>query len=233
MRIEPELSAFSIVMIGSLNPRIFQPEWFSRTGLINEKEIASADIQIIHAQMAAFSLDWLNIQVTEDRFSAETRVPPFVRLKDLILRTFGEFLPHTPIFKLGLNRVVHFSVGTLETRNKVGRALAPTAPWGEWARNIEGQPDKPETVGGMRSLTMLAQRTDGHSGAITVRVEPSLHPSLVRNGIFIEVNDHYEIAEPQKTIGTDAAMRIIETEGERSIERSEQIIDQIMALRDK
>ena len=33
----PEIKAFSIVLLGDFNPKIFQPAWFSAQGLIREK----------------------------------------------------------------------------------------------------------------------------------------------------------------------------------------------------
>lgn len=59
-------------------------------------------------------------------------------LHDLVVRTFREALIHTPINKLGINRLVHFGVGDEETRDKIGKKLAPQEAWGEWASDIAG-----------------------------------------------------------------------------------------------
>ena len=98
---------------------------------------------------------------------------------------------------------------------------------------MEGEPGKPETVGGLTSLSMTQKdRKDGHAGAITAKVEPSTQPNLALNGIFMEVNDHYILGGPQTIVSTDAAISLLESEWDQSIQRSEQIIDQIMALKD-
>jgi hypothetical protein len=233
LRITPENSGAAIVMIGSFNPVIFQPEWFARTGIIEAGQIASASVEIVHPDMTAFSLDWLKLRVVKERFAVETASPPFIRVRDLVLRIFGEFLVHTPINQMGVNMIVHFSVGTPDMRNKIGNLLAPKDPWGDWKKDIEGEPGKLETIGGLISLTMMqARRTDGHAGVITAKVEPSLLPHLGQHGIFMEVNDHYNLGDPRSLAGSDAAIAVLESEWERSIQRSEHIIDQIMALRD-
>jgi hypothetical protein len=75
-------------------------------------------------------------------------------------------------------------------------------------------------------------RCDGYRGSINAKVEPSaLRPM---DGIFVEVNDHFFAGEdPTKVLGSEPAMDILESQWSTSIERSEWIIDQIMALREK
>ena len=65
---------------------------------------------------------------------------------DFLERTFGEFLPHTPIFRMGINRQVHFTVGSEDARNEIGLKLAPHEPWGEWADALDRQPPRPRVA---------------------------------------------------------------------------------------
>jgi hypothetical protein len=231
LRITPEISTVSIVLIGSFNPRIFQPEWFVRNGIIRQEDADSASIEVIVPQYTAFSVDWFNTKISVDRFEIESNSPPFIRTRDLTVRTFKEFLIHTPITKIGVNRIVHFNVASFEARDKIGSLLAPKAPWGEWAEDLLGTQGTWETVGCLRSITMMQkERKDGYLGTISARVEPSVYPNLLDRGIFMEVNDHYDLGDPKTIVGSDLAMSVLETQWERSLERSEWIIDQIMAL---
>jgi hypothetical protein len=194
MRIEPETSAVSIVMIGSFNPRIFRPEWFQKAGILGARETEAAKIRIIHEAVSAFSLDWGSIQVDQNRFSIDTADPPFIRIHDVVLKSFKEFLNHTPIYQLGINRLVHFSVGSFDIRDRIGRLLAPHEPWGKWASRIAGDPDKPHIRGGMRSLVMgQVDHGDGLQGSINAKVEPSV---LLADGIYMDVNDHFVLGSP-------------------------------------
>ena len=54
MRIEPEISAASIVMVGYFNPQIFQPFWLAMHGVISEEEAESANIGFVHPEITRF-----------------------------------------------------------------------------------------------------------------------------------------------------------------------------------
>ena len=232
MRIEPENNSVSIVLVGDLNPAIFHPSWFVANNLLSKDDIEGAEVEIIHRGISVFKVgDWLRVQILPNRFVAETTEPPFVRLHDLVVRTFREALIHTPIFKMGINRSVHFSVGDEETRNKIGKKLAPQEAWGEWASCIAGK--KKNAHGGMVSLSMRqVDLDDRKTGHIQAKVEPS---PLIKNGtgIFVEINDHYEIPKDDSLAGATPIIDIIEKQFDPSIRRSEWIIDQIMALKEK
>ena len=232
MRIQPEVDIASIVLIGSFNPRIFRPEWFRATEIIGIEEAEAAKIQIIHEAISVFSLDWAQIRVEQNRFAIDVQDPPLIRAHDLVLKIFSEFLIHTPIHQMGINRVVHFSVGDFNTRDKIGKLLAPHDPWGEWGTKIVGS--NPQLHGGMRALLMSQlEREDGYRGSINARVEPSQRPSLTLTGIYMEVNDHFVIGEADQITGSVEAMAILESQWLASMQRSEGIIDQIMALKDR
>ena len=232
MRIEPENNNVSIVLVGSLNAAIFHPSWFVANNILTNVDIENAEVEIIHRDIAIFKVgDWLRIQVEPNRFIAETTEPPFVRLHDLVVRTFREALVHTPINKLGINRLVHFGVGDEETRDKIGKKLAPQEAWGEWASDIAGTGKNKH--GGMVSLSMRQNDGDDREiGYIEAKIEPS---PLIKNraGIMINVNDHYEIPKDDSLAGPIPIMDILEKQFDKSIRRSEWIIDQIMDLKGK
>jgi hypothetical protein len=220
------------VLIGNLNPAIFHPSWFVANDLLSKDSIENAQVEIIHRGICIFKIDQLlRLQVEPNRFVAETREPPFVWLHDLVVRTFKEALIHTPIYKLGINRIVHFSVGDEKTRNEIGKKLAPQKAWGEWATCISGNKEKGH--GGMISLVMQETDLDDREiGYINAKVEPSL---LIKDnaGIFIEVNDHYEIPKDDSLVGATKIINILEKQFDSSIRRSEWIIHQIMDLKGK
>ena len=51
---KPEIEGVGIVLVGSFNPRIFQPAWFATENLIREEEEQAAKIELIHRQVAIF-----------------------------------------------------------------------------------------------------------------------------------------------------------------------------------
>jgi len=228
MRIQPEIDKASIVFLGDFNPRIFRVDWFDAQGLLSEEEVKASEIDIVHPDLSRFSSDWLRIQVERHRFIAETTDHPAIRLADLVVRTFGEFLSHTPVARVGINRDVHFMVPDLETRDRIGERLAPQDAWGEWGPHIKGTPER---HGGMQSLTM--QQTlleDREKGYIRAKVEPSVKIRQPRVGVLVGINDHYEIGPPDDVTNSDEAVAIVNERFESSMKRSAWIIDQVMAL---
>ena len=227
MRIEPEVSGVSVVLLGDFNPAIFTPAWFALHGLLPESVADSADLQVAHQQVTEFAAEWLRLQVTVDKFSVETSQAPHIRLRDLVSRIFKEHLLHTPLRAFGINRNVHFQVKSLAERNRIGRTLAPVEPWGAWGQNL-GLDGK---HGGMTSLTMSQVSPQGRptGGQINVTVEPSNRIGKGRTGVYVRVNDHYAIDNAE--LGSaERLMELFEDNFDTSLERSNGIIDHIMSL---
>ena len=227
MRIEPEISGVQVVLVGDFNPAIFTPAWFALYGLLPKSVASSAKLEVAHPQVTKFAADWLNLEVTVERFAIDTSQAPHVRLRDLAVRVFREHLFHTPLKALGINRTVHFRVRNLAARDCIGRTLAPVEPWGRWGRDL-GQDG---VRGGMTSLRMTQIDPDGRpsGGRINVTVEPSIRIGEGRTGVFANVNDHYVIDETSPGAGT-GLMELLETNFDTSLKRSDDIIDHIMSL---
>lgn len=227
MRIEPEISGVAVVLLGDFNPAIFTPAWFVMHGLLPKAAADNADLQVAHRQVTAFSTDWLRLQVTSDRFVADTAQAPHIRVRDLVMRVFKEHLTHMPTRAMGINRTVHFRVASFAERDRIGRALAPVEPWGRWGveLGLDGE------HGGMTSLTMSQIRPEGRpqGGRINVKVEPSSRIGDGRSGIFVEVNDHYAV-HGTDTGGSSQLMGFLDRDFDTSIRRSDGIIDHIMSL---
>ena len=221
--IEPIFQQVQVVMVGKFNPAIIQPGWLAKHGIIGETEALNAKVDLIHGDIAAIHLAHVDLMVEPDKFTISGKGIHFEFVKDFLLKTFGEFLFHTPIVMLGINFILHFDTGSFEAREAYAQKLAPREPWGEWGAAIEGTPDGPGH-GGLTSITMRQNtRPDGRPGAIIVRLEPSNR--LQTSGIFAMVNDHYQFSE-----ATDSApaMEVIETGWDASLSYSEYIINSIM-----
>jgi hypothetical protein len=211
---KPEIEGVGIVLVGSFNPRIFQPAWFAAENLIREEEEQAAKIELIHHQVAIFSLDWLHLQVTDEQFIATTTQSSFYEpLRDLVLGTF-RLLLHTPIRMMGLNRDCHFRMPSEEAWHAFGHRLTPKEPWA----GILTEP-------AMRSLTMEGVRPDNLKGYIRVRVEPSVQ---VHPGVFININDHYEVKDMATVRGCDEIIDILDREWKNSLDRSAEIVSLLL-----
>jgi len=229
MRIEPEISGVAIVMIGHFNPQIFQPFWLAHHDVISEESAESANVGFVHPEITSFKLDGdFTVQVQRERFSIDRAVAPLIRIADVASRIFGDLLPHTPISQVGINRLLHFDVGSESTRDQIGFKLAPQEPWGEWGKLLShGEGLK---HGGMSSLTMIQRDVPGRAaGWIQTKVEPSNVLNRGRTGIYVEINDHYDLGKTPD--GADEIVEIIRTKFDDSIANSDAIIDQIMSLK--
>ncbi len=227
MRIEPELGGIGVVMLGSFNPSIFTPAWFVRRGLLPDRMEEEATLHVAHREITVFDADWLHLDVRSERLTAETSQGPHVRVRDLLVRVFGEYLQHTPVRAFGVNRTVHFRVRDMGVRDRIGRTLAPTGVWGAWGKRLEPGGEH----GGMTSLTMTQVDPERRSkgGRLNVTVEPSRMVGNGRDGIFVRVNDHFVVPDGRDD-STAAVVELLAEHFERSRRRSEEIIDHVMSL---
>ena len=231
MRIEPEVSDVSLVILGKFNPAIFTPDWFGWRGFLSERVARAAALKIAQPRITAFQAEWLNLEVVQERFSISTTQLPYVRLSDLASRIFREELFHTPLNAVGINRQVHFLVRDFRERDRIVRTLAPVEPWGEWSHDL--QPDARH--GGMTSLTMtqvnLPDRPPG--GYLGVTVQSSNRVGEGERGVFVQVNDHYTVEDPDGRTATEEIVNLLEKSFDESIRRAEKIIDHVMSLREE
>jgi hypothetical protein len=224
--IEPEIAGASIVLNGSFNPAIFSLDWFIRQRLVREADVQRSNENFfVSAQLTQLFFQWCQIVVSPDKFKIDTAIDPVIRIADLTIRTFSEFLPHTPILQMGINREVHFPAQGADVRDEVGYALAPPSVWGQWAEKITAKNDR--TRGGLMSLTIVQRVFEGpRRGQVSVTVQPS---NRIPNncGIYMAVNDHYETASPNDG---QSLISILKDRFEVSLRESDNIIDEIIRL---
>ena len=227
MQIEPEIEAVSIVLAGNFNPMIFTPAWFVLHELFPEKVATTAQLTVAHEQIVQFSTERFRLDVTRDRFLAETMLAPHIDILDLVMRVFRDHLHHTPLIAFGINRCVHFLVESFAVRSALGRKLAPIEPWGDLGREL----GLDKEGGGPMSLRMSQMRPEGRpeGGQINITVEPSSHIGNGRLGVYVLCNDHYAIGSTGSSAAGDS-MVFLEKNFEPSLRRSEKIIDHIMSL---
>ena len=118
-----EVNGASVVLTGSFNPTIFQPEWFLRQNLLPAEECGKAEIKVIAPQVCEFQTERFIIQVTTERFAVLSKPDANpAPIRDLVAGTFFT-LPHTPLKALGLNRDMHFVLPSEEAWHQVETRL--------------------------------------------------------------------------------------------------------------
>lgn len=205
----------SVVLVGDFNAKIFHPAWFAQEGLIRRSEAENASIEIIHRDVASFRLDWLEVDVLPNRFSAKIRSAAFCpSLRDLVVGTFST-LRHTPSKQLGINLTRRFRFGSETQWHQFGHYLAPKSPW----QGLLVQP-------GMRGIHVQGARPDGAAGYVLFTAEPDTPGYL-----SLRVNDHVELPRDADLSVTGATMYFVERIGsdfDQSLQRAEQLMDRLL-----
>jgi hypothetical protein len=214
MTTSPSVTGSGVLLRGSFNPAIFHPSWFAREGLISEKEADTAKINIIHSQVASFETDGFRLQVTSDSFDVTAEGRPFSDLvRDIAYGTFT-LLRHTPISMMGINNFAHFQAPSETAWHNIGHSFAPKQFWNPLLKDP-----------GMQSLTIRGQRKDEYMGYVDVRVEPSV--MIMPTGVFVNVNDHVQLAEDETKEGAAALMEILQGNWSAAVENAQLVINAV------
>ena len=228
---QPEKDETTIVLVGSLNPAIFHPAWFALNGLAAKDDINNATIDVVHNELSRFVVRGIAVSVEPFRFAATCAYLHRERIKDMVRTCFGDLLKHTPVRAMGINRSIHFKCPSEKVRDRVGRKLAPLAPWGTWGKDIQNAPVRPGLHGGMIRLTMREEpRSDNYDGYIGAEVQPSTLLSD-NSGIYLEVNNHFKLAE-KDPVDAESAVEVLEDTWDSSLEKSTKIFGELMKFVD-
>ena len=230
MRIDPHINAATITALGNFNPLIFRTDWFQAKEIVVGADFDNAKIDILHADVSSFRLPWGQMQVDRDRFQISATREPLIRVCDFFVKTF-QFLPETPTRAFGINREVHFDAGTARAWESIGDVLAPKQFWGDFVIAEDGT-----KLGGMRMLVMeqaisvrgRSTRLDGLHGWIRVHIEPSVR--VLPNGVFVLVNDHFDLMEGDRPADGRKAVELVLEKWDSSLAQAEGLVDRIMGL---
>ena len=69
MRVDPEISGVSVVLLGNFNPAIFTPAWFALHDLLPRQATDNAELQVAHPGLTLFSTEWLYLKGTSKNSS--------------------------------------------------------------------------------------------------------------------------------------------------------------------
>lgn len=173
----------SIVLIGSLNPVIFHPEWLSKLELISPRDLDGADIKIVHPEITQFKLPWSTLEVQQNRFIVRTNDPAyFLMLRDLAIGIFT-FLEHTPITAMGINSIVRYRADNVAAWHRIGDALVPKTIWRNFLHGHVG----------MTKVSVNSELADGLSGNKNISISPIMDNHS--NGIIVDINNHFPITD--------------------------------------
>jgi hypothetical protein len=97
--------------------------------LIREIEAQKANIEVIPNEIVRFSLDWVDFEITRERFELKSSQEPYFEpIKDLAISIFNA-LNETPIKALGINHLKYFGLTNADAYYNFGNRLAPLNNW--------------------------------------------------------------------------------------------------------
>lgn len=210
-----QVETFSIVLIGKFNPAIFQPFWFSSKGLLGENETKNANINIIHPEIARYSIDnWLDIEVTKNRCEFKSKMQPyFSSLIDLVVSTF-KLLCETPIDAFGINNIFEVSLSSEKEYYDFGKKLTPLELWKDSLTDPR-----------LLTLEILEQKIKDYENASRrVRISPCDPSKNITYGVMINVNNHFVLTDQKSS----SAVSILENKADTIREYSQTIADTML-----
>jgi hypothetical protein len=202
-------SVFAIVA-GDFNPKIVEPLWLSKHGLVPEEEAQDADRQLLDAELTHITFPWADLTVLQDRLQLESGEEMIneAQLCDLAVGML-RLLPHTPVKLISIQHRIVVVASSEEEWHEVGHRLAPKKIW-------EGILDAP----GMFDFAMQGSRSDDLEGAWKVRIQPVADPKF---GIWINVNDEASLPVPDEPEPGRRAADFIQTMWSESEQRTLEI----------
>ena len=151
---------YSIVVLGGMNPRIHHPSWYRLVGLFDEEEAEQATKTpntLITPPLAQIQTPKLTIVCQDDRWEIRTTDTAQVdRIKEITVKLFDDFLPHTPLAAAGFN----FNYWKPTNARKLGNFLASTL-----IRSPLGL--KPDNA--VSGEVVLRRQYDDHTASVLLR----------------------------------------------------------------
>lgn len=174
-------SVFAIVT-GNFNPKIVEPLWLAKYGLVPEEEAEAAGRQLLDGDLSHITFPWADLIVLQDRLQLESAEEMMneAQIRDLAIGLL-RLLPHTPIDAVSIQHRVVVIAKSEDEWHEVGHRLAPKELWADVL-------DSP----GMFDFAMQGTRSDELQGAWKVRVRPVFDPNL---GVWINVNDEVRLPD--------------------------------------
>lgn len=189
----------TFVVTGAFAPAMFHPSWFSRYELLGNQEVAvtaASQNLLVSTDISLFKIAGFEFDIRPDRMQiGATQESLFGATRDLICSVL-EILDGVPINQIGINWTAHYSTASTSSWHAAGDKLVPKKFWSSvWPKHV-----------GMSNLALQLERDDDFKGAINLAFQPS---SIVTNGVFFSINDHYDVKSTGKEFcSVDAAKHI-------------------------
>jgi hypothetical protein len=181
--VPPPLAAdgTTVVFVGEFRPVRISPGWLHEHGQISDAELAGVQFELlVPNEVITFQVGWIRCVGNAQQLVFETQQEAeFERLRDLAVAVLRA-MPDLELGLMGINRIVHFEVPSIDAWHAVGDNLVRN----DLMNNVLH-------LSGMRNVTFWGTRPDIYGGRIQVQVEPSFQ---FPKSVFVTYNDHYDLS---------------------------------------
>jgi hypothetical protein len=186
------------VFVGSFNPAIIHPSWFARFQILPPSDLETLDdltSVLVTPDFTRFTISWLRVQATTDRFELSTVEPDRIYLlRDVAINIF-HLLSHTPISAMGVNRIAHYPLLPGQWA-RIRSIFAPSEAWSPVSESAT-----------VASLTVQVDRAEvSDPGYTRVAIEPSLR---FLDGLFVAINDHHDFTRLSAVPEATNALKVL------------------------
>lgn len=200
----------NIVLIGTFNPAIFQPEWFRTHELLPDAEIEAATSPgpgklLVSSDAAMIRFASVALDVFSERWSLSTERPDWAGDLGPLTSSVFELLRHTPIRTIGINVVEHWPKERGASTDVVKKWL----PLDDLARTV----GTPLRVGGI-------VRADWTGYQASLVLEPSV---TLKEGTYISQNFEKPIKK-----GVDELIQLLRADWTNVLARATTVVDAIL-----
>jgi len=206
------LTGNNIVVIGTFDPAVAQPSALLKEQIIRESDIPDMVIELLIPEAISFRLSWMSAVFEINRLIVTTTLtsPVAEPVRDFVVDVI-DLMKNAQIRALGINTNYHFGTAGPDSLNQLGHLLAPK-------QNLWDAVLKRPLLS---SMSIRGQRDDDFQGSLNVKVEPS---TRIEYGVYVEVNNHFEVTEPEMLKDPTGLVNRLLDQWEPSIQKAEQII---------
>ncbi|HXX95361.1 MAG TPA: hypothetical protein VEN81_17195 [Planctomycetota bacterium] len=214
----------SVALVGNFNPAMFQPSVLSANNLVRPDEASKAEIGIIHSEACAYTIGWLFVEVTRERFQGiATDIAHSEPLRDLLLSLFRTISP-SQIAQMGLNHRAHFQFEDPKQLDGIFGRLTPTA-------KLPGLLKNPRATRVTYTSDHESKLPSEFRSALNVTIEPSLRTIP---GVYIALNRHYEGPQLEKEEAlpdySKEFLGIVESNWSEYLKQSRELVEKLAGM---
>lgn len=212
----------SIVLIGSMNPKIFHPEWFIRKEIVEEWDYTQDEVVSLPDLAQVELPNERKLTIFLNKLSILTPLATeYQSIKDLVIHTFS-LLSETPINQIGMNFNSVIKIPDEGKWIQFGRNLAPEKCWKQAAASTYNIDENKQKEFGLWNLTMNLPRPDDLEGYIRPKI--NVFPQAGRYTLQFSINNHVELKNSKAT----SMIEVLESHWDKSLLFAKELTNNIM-----